>query len=509
MNNELSFESIFNLGVGNKSFNIDTTPSFLSQERFDGFMDSNEADFQNSIESINFINDYEKVNDYNNKLKIKMLNKINKAYGSCNRGLESFIQSIEEETDGSSAIKSENNSESKTEQPAGTSEKKLKWYQKVWESIKKVAIAIWNAIVKVFKTILKIITFGHYGKNKKEKAKNLEKKAEEVLNKTESTNNNENVSTKQIVQIVAEAKSLAPELPSVQKAEEAVSKLENKPEIKLLEYKPIVPIVKAAVQEAVTAVSKSENNPDIEMIGKVIKESEPKIQELDKLLKDATNGKGQYSDDVNVSQRINEAKEMGQTTSNMYSLIMSLNTGYCRIIVAIENIFGKALTILKKVLTSLQNKNNTKRLITSINFRDDFYNSFKNILNNMKKIKSSGSAISYKEVYSQLQILFNDKFLNDITGQQFKKIDFKQIIGSWKDEHFNVRDIDPTKKSESMIDNNFRNVARNVDKVCTQQSRVIKDLNEKDNYEKLTFIYNITAVPEFKEIVLNLNNSDE
>lgn len=504
MNNELSFESIFNLGVGNKSLEVNSTSSLLSEERFDGFMDSNELDYQNSIESINFINDYERVNDYNNILKIKMLNKINKEYGKLNRGIENYIYSLEEEVDGTSAKKEESES-TNTEQPSGTSEKKLKWYQKVWESVKKVAIAIWRAIVKVFKTILKIITFGHYGKNKKEKVDELKKKTEEVKS---------NPTPQNVKEVARIANNIAPNIPEVKDVVEEVKKLipettnnnvsETKAAPKLLLIEKIEPKIDKMTQAIIKQATVSENNKDIEKISEVIKTSEPKIQELDRLVEDALRAKGQIDRAMShseINSNLAKAKENGQTITNVKLLLMTINTGYCRIISAVENIFGKALSILKKVLMILKDDKFTKPIISAINFREDFYNSFKNVLLDMSKMTKGGTAFSYKAAYSQMQKLFNDKFLNSITHENFKKVDFSRLYGNWKQEEFN--------RQGSQADVVFKNIATEVEKVFKKQTQVVNDLNKKDNYSKLTYIYNITATPELKNLVSNFDSSNQ
>lgn len=153
-----------------------------SIERFDDFMDFNEAEYQNSIESIEFINTFETINNLNTSAKLKMLNRINKEYGHCNRGIENYVRSMEDnEIEGNTAKADDNsNSENKPENPE-IKDKQEKWYQKVWSTIKKVVSQIWKFIVKIFKAILRVVTFGHYGKEDSKKTKeNLENIVEET-----------------------------------------------------------------------------------------------------------------------------------------------------------------------------------------------------------------------------------------------------------------------------------------------------------------------------------------
>lgn len=132
-----------------------------STERFDSFDDSVYSEYIQAQENLEFIDTFERINNNNVNQKLKMLKKINKDYGNCNKGLENYcrIQSLEAEVEGTSAKKEETKSEDKSvEQPAGASEQKKKWYQKVWEAIKtffkKIGNffkMIWNKITGLFK----------------------------------------------------------------------------------------------------------------------------------------------------------------------------------------------------------------------------------------------------------------------------------------------------------------------------------------------------------------------
>lgn len=129
-----------------------------SVERFDNYSESVYADYAQAQENLTFIDTFEKVNRSNTDTKLRMLAKINKAYGSCNRGIENYcrVQSLEAEA-------AEQQTDSKTgdkpaEQPKEGAEKKLKWYQKVWEAIKKFFAKIrdffkmiWGKIIGLFR----------------------------------------------------------------------------------------------------------------------------------------------------------------------------------------------------------------------------------------------------------------------------------------------------------------------------------------------------------------------
>lgn len=136
----------------------------VSVERFDNYDDSVYSEYIQAQENLEFIDTFEKLNTKNTNEKLKMLKKINRDYGNCNKGLENFcrIQSLEAEeaaVDGTSAKKEEVESDDKkVDQPVGASEQKKKWYQKVWEAIKNFFKKIggffkmiWQKITGLFK----------------------------------------------------------------------------------------------------------------------------------------------------------------------------------------------------------------------------------------------------------------------------------------------------------------------------------------------------------------------
>lgn len=125
-----------------------------SIERFDGFEDGLWNDYYRAQEELEFVETFDSMESYNTKLKLDMLNKINKAYGKCNRGIENYcrIQSLEAEAE--AVVPTEENDKTK---PASDTNKKQKWYQIVWEKIKeffqkikKLFIDLWEKIKGFF-----------------------------------------------------------------------------------------------------------------------------------------------------------------------------------------------------------------------------------------------------------------------------------------------------------------------------------------------------------------------
>ena len=93
-NNDFSFESIFAAGMG---IPTDNRVEARSEERFDGNFDTVFAEISRSEEELNFVESFGSLENYNTKAKLDMLNKINKAYGKCNRGIENYCRSLEAE----------------------------------------------------------------------------------------------------------------------------------------------------------------------------------------------------------------------------------------------------------------------------------------------------------------------------------------------------------------------------------------------------------------------------
>lgn len=152
-NNEFSFESIFAAGMG---IPTDNRVEAQSEERFDGNFDTVFAEISRSEEDINFLETYGSLENYNTKAKLDMLNKINKAYGKCNRGIENYCRSLEAETEGTSAVKEE---EKTTEAPKDTTKKK-NWLKNILTAVGNFFKNIWNAIVNFFKNLsVRVKTF--------------------------------------------------------------------------------------------------------------------------------------------------------------------------------------------------------------------------------------------------------------------------------------------------------------------------------------------------------------
>ena len=166
-NNDFSFESIFAAGMG---IPTDNRVEAQSEERFDGNFDTVFAEISRSEEDINFLETYGSLENLNTKAKLDMLNKINKAYGKCNRGIENYCRSLEAETDGTSAVKEEDKTadEKTTEAPKDTT-KKTNWLKNVLKAVGNFFKWIWDGIVNFFKTMVsKIKTFFAKQKAKKE-----------------------------------------------------------------------------------------------------------------------------------------------------------------------------------------------------------------------------------------------------------------------------------------------------------------------------------------------------
>lgn len=197
MNNELSFESIFNMGVGNKP--VAAVDYTASEERFDGNMDAMFADLARSEEELNFLETFESIESFNNSQKLRMLAKINKEYGKCNRGIENYCreQSLEAEVDGTSAKKEEVVTKDKPKDAPKTW-KHMKWLQTALHAIANFFVKIWQAIKNFFVNLASKIK-GFFTKKKAEKiAKEADNKLKETpaASTTTSTSSTTSVNPK-------------------------------------------------------------------------------------------------------------------------------------------------------------------------------------------------------------------------------------------------------------------------------------------------------------------------
>ena len=158
-----------------------------SIERFDGFNDGLWNEYYKAQEELNFVETFGSLENYNTKAKLDMLNKINKAYGKCNRGIENYCRSLEAETEGTSAVKEE---EEKTAEAPKNTAKKTNWLKNVLMAVGKFFKTIWTSIVNFFKNVVsKIKAFFAKQKAKKE-MKNAA--AEKTTDNTVPTNTAQN-----------------------------------------------------------------------------------------------------------------------------------------------------------------------------------------------------------------------------------------------------------------------------------------------------------------------------
>ncbi len=99
-NKEYSFEDFFANGTGSiESQEINET--FLSSERFDGFIDENIKDFYQSVEDMEFISSFESISKLNCDQKIKMLQKINLKYNiNLTNSTESYTNEYTQSVEG-------------------------------------------------------------------------------------------------------------------------------------------------------------------------------------------------------------------------------------------------------------------------------------------------------------------------------------------------------------------------------------------------------------------------
>ena len=170
-----------------------------SIERFDGFNDGLWNEYYKAQEELNFIETFGSLENYNTRAKLDMLNKINKAYGKCNRGIENYCRSLEAETEGTSAVKEE---EKTTEAPKNTT-KKTNWLKNVLTAIGTFFKNIWTSIVTFFKDMVsKIKAFFAKQKAKKE-MKNAA--AEKTTASTTTTKNSFNTMTPEMQKEIEKA----------------------------------------------------------------------------------------------------------------------------------------------------------------------------------------------------------------------------------------------------------------------------------------------------------------
>ena len=142
--------------------------SDLFQPKYDNpesYPDQLATEYYKAQEYLESLETYYNIEKFNTKAKLDMLNKINKAYGKCNRGIENYcrIQSLEAEensTDNNpSSDTQQNSSDNNQNNNKPVDKSKL---QKTTDFLKKIHEAIVNVFNKLIEWILNLINKFRY-----------------------------------------------------------------------------------------------------------------------------------------------------------------------------------------------------------------------------------------------------------------------------------------------------------------------------------------------------------
>lgn len=272
-NNEMSFESIFNMGVGIKPVaKVNTT----SVERFDGDLDSMFADVATSEENLEYLESFENVNNYNTTAKLRMLAKIDKNYSKCNRGIENYVRSME--ADAAEAAPADDGKEHPYKdiwkgKKFEATWKHAKWLQTALHAVGQFFVKIWQTI-KLFFTRLASKIKAFFAKRKTDKAaKNAEDKLKNSTTTTTATTTTATTTTasssnsderKLLETIVQVNKTISRVEPRVNQLNSAINQSgsipkldENTPnsEIAGLKWKEIVGSVNIASMKLLSSIS--------------------------------------------------------------------------------------------------------------------------------------------------------------------------------------------------------------------------------------------------------------
>ena len=189
-NNELGFESLYMHGMGGAS--IDDHPRSNSVEAFDGFEDAASIELAHAMESLDFMGTYEAINNKITADKIRMCKRLAVNYGKnsslLNKQAANSIESLclqhslEAEAEAVASTGAKTNAKPSTE----ATEKKVGFFKRMMETIKKV----FAAIVKFFKDLFTKVSTAIRGLFKKAPAKDVDAKViEQAVTTATKTSN--------------------------------------------------------------------------------------------------------------------------------------------------------------------------------------------------------------------------------------------------------------------------------------------------------------------------------
>src|SRR5574344_2447256 len=161
--NELSFESLYSRGLGIPS--NDESTFIGSRENYDGYEDAEAIELAHSVEALDFIDAYSKIERKAASDKIRMCKKIAVNYGlksglnaTAANSVESLcrIQSLEADSAAvaAGADSAQVADKPKTDAPA----KKQGFFKTIFAAIKKEFIAIGNFFKKIWEKITKFFS---------------------------------------------------------------------------------------------------------------------------------------------------------------------------------------------------------------------------------------------------------------------------------------------------------------------------------------------------------------
>ena len=354
-----------------------------SIERFDGFEDGLWNDYYRAQEELEFVETFDSMESYNTKLKLDMLNKINKAYGKCNRGIENYcrIQSLEAETDGTSALKDEDNGVQDSSNDTVNSDAAKKWKEKQFTKIlwlnkvlNKIIGFLYNLIQKlvfIFRKLKEKI------KNKSKGTATAKKAAKEVAKLAISSG----ISEEKQKQVNEELHKFENEMTKInemntseREREDFITKASMLSQNKVIQFA-------GDVQRIIS--SENSNIKPKEIVEKIYKEEEqakedPKAKEkeqniemIEKSISSVSKHIGNLKKEMDsYNRKINNMNKdtFGNKKAKAIEDFLNINTRYFNLIVKIgNNLVIKLFQTTINRYDELSNKPNFKELMRRIN----------------------------------------------------------------------------------------------------------------------------------------------
>ena len=357
----------------------------ISYKNPEMYPDQLAIEYYNAREELESLETFQVITDFNIKSKLKMLNKINNIYGSCNRGIENYcrIQSLEAEENSTNDQQTTSDSQDSTNNNDNDNTENKNKLQKTMDFLKKIHESIVNVFNKLIEWILNLINKFRY--------------SNKVLENTINAINNANAE---------ELNKLSGDLKSVEFESKGILEISKHPTENLNKRLGLFDTIGSVYQNAIS--SANSNVKDFTRI----KDFSVKLYEFMNIIPEVGKSCPKYENDGNASlkQYYDSLKTYCSSSMNYNKNMSPFN----KFLANSETLNGKMTVIKiigsvdpKSIINTIKLENEAVGKINDVlkKNKENFDKSFKDIATLFKKFATVSDKLEANAINDQIQTL--------------------------------------------------------------------------------------------------------